>query len=794
MQLYIDYDRIDGLFRQADADGRNALFEDETYELLRLSGSESVPAVRLLTRHDRLSNDELQGWPGKRAVFKIAHPWIIHKSDVGGVRIVDKQPGRMRSTWRRMLDEVPEAFAQALEKGDHPQPAECCGLHGSALRKAIREKTRGVLLCEYMPPDSQAFGNELLVSLRRTREFGTVITAGLGGTDTELYAQRFRKGQAVVCASVETVDESSFFELFRKTIAYEKLAGFTRGQSRLVSDDQLRECFASFIDMGRTYSPLNAKAPAVIEELEINPFSFSDYQMVPLDGMCRFSQPQKLPSPRPVQRIGNLLRPETIGIVGVSSSRRNFGRIILDNVLEAGFAPDCVSIVRSGGGSIDGVRCVEDLKAMGKVDLFIVAVGAAQVPDLVDSLIDGGHARSVMLIPGGMGETEQSRKRARQVIERIDQTHAQGAGPVFLGGNCLGVRSRPGRYDTIFIPGEKLPKGSGKGPVRSAFISQSGAFLVTRTSKLPGLDPDYMISIGNQTDLTAGDMLQWFAHNDDMDVIAVYMEGFRDFDGLAFCRAVRRAVLAGREVLFYKAGRTPEGQSATSGHTASVAGDYMVCESLVRQAGATVADTFTQFEDLCRMACAFHHKQVTGNRLAAASGAGFEAVGMADSIQGDDFHMSMADFSQQTANDLKGLLEPHGLMELVNIQNPLDINPAADDTLHVDVVRTLMRDPGVDGVVAGLDPLSPAMHTLSRQMDDVHSIARLFPELVRNCQKPLVGVVDAGRLYTPLYEHLEDAGVPVFRSCDRAVAALAKYVEGRLYADALRREAAAQED
>ena len=46
-----------------------------------------------------------------------------------------------------------------------------------------------------------------------------------------------------------------------------------------------------------------------------------------------------------------------------------------------------------------------------------------------------------------------------------------------------------------------------------------------------------------------------------------------------------QAVLAGKDVIFYKAGRTPEGKTATSGHTASLAGDYMVCESCVSQAG-----------------------------------------------------------------------------------------------------------------------------------------------------------------------------------------------------------------
>jgi len=44
------------------------------------------------------------------------------------------------------------------------------------------------------------------------------------------------------------------------------------------------------------------------------------------------------------------------------------------------------------------------------------------------------------------------------------------------------------------------------------------------------------------------------------------------------------------------------------------------------------------------LAMRLHGKKILGNRLAALSGAGFEAVGMADNIQSDVFQMKMAAF------------------------------------------------------------------------------------------------------------------------------------------------------
>jgi acyl-CoA synthetase (NDP forming) len=794
MIVNIDYEKITEIFARAEADGRVALFEYETYELLRNLGSESIPVSNVLLKDTRPSNGELNSMPGEKVVLKIVSPTIIHKTEVGGVRIIDKQPGKIRSAWRKMMDEIPERYARWIENNPTGAPAGYGVLTGDELISAIAGDIRGVLMCEFMPPDSSAFGNELLVSIRRTREFGMVVTAGLGGTDTELYAQRFRKGEAMVSASAEMIDGDGFLELFKATIAYEKLAGKTRGQSRVVSDDQLLECFTAFIEMGRYYSPLNPAVGVVIDELEINPFAFTDYQMVPLDGMCRFSKPGRMPVPRPVKKIDNLLHPKSIAIIGVSSTRMNFGRLILKNILSAGFDRAGITIIRPGGGEIDGVKCVDSLAGLSqKADLFVVAVDAAQVPDLMDEIIDLDCANSVMLIPGGLGEKKGSEERARLIKEKIDTAHlTEDGGPVFLGGNCMGVVSHPGSYDTTFVPEEKLVKQGGDHPRRAAFISQSGAFIITRTSKLPVFDPAYILSIGNQNDLTAGDLVSHIKDLDDIDVIAIYMEGFNDMDGLALCRAIRGAVEEGKEVVFYKAGRTPEGKSATSGHTASVAGDYMVCESCIRQAGAMVADNFTQFEELFTLAVTIHGKIINGNRLAAVSGAGFEAVGMADNIQGDDYEMQMVPFGRQTKARLESLICEHGLDTLVDVKNPMDINPSSNDRLHVEVLNVLGKDPGIDAIVMSLDPLSPSVHSLPRGMregEDLNcegGIATLIPEAVARINKPVLGIVDSGSLYDPLVKMLVQRGMPVFSSSDRVIGALAKYIRCRLHAERFR--------
>lgn len=792
--VHIDFEAITNLFLFAHEQGRDFLFEHETYALLERSGAETPPRTRLVPRGTRPSNEDLQAFAGDKVVLKIVSPAIVHKTEVGGVRVVENKPDRIRSAMRRMLYEIPERYAGIIEQNRMHAVEGYRGLSGTDLQQAIARDIDGVLMVQYMPPDSEAFGNELFVGIRNTREFGMVISAGLGGTDTELYAKRFRKGQAVVAASAAMTDGHTFFELFQNTISYKKLAGLTRDRKRIVTDEQLIECFSSFIAMANHYSAENPEAPFVIRELEINPFAFTDYLMVPLDGMCRFSLPGTRPAARPYQKIGNLLHPQTIGIVGVSTSRVNFGRIILNNILAHGFEAGNIRIVQPGMEAFEGIKCVADPASLDvRLDLFIIAVGADKVPDLVDQIIAHDAAASVMLIPGGMGETRESRERAAEVTEKINAAHlAPGGGPVFLGANCLGVISHPGKYDTLFIPEAKLPRSREVKKGGAAFVSQSGAFMITRLSRRPELNPSYMISVGNQNDLTLGDMLNYLKDSADIEVIAVYAEGFRDLDGLGFAGAVRQAVLSGKDVIFYKAGRTPEGKTATSGHTASLAGDYMVCESCVSQAGGIVAHTFFEFENLLMLSQALHGRRVNGNRLAAVSGAGFEAVSMADNIQSDTFAMQMAQFCAPTRKKLQQMLSEKGLDRLAEVKNPLDITPGADDDAHVQAVRHLAEDPGVDAIVVGLDPLSPAMRTLAGEggeqyaMEDERSIASQMPRLVSGTDKPVVGVVDGGDAYKPLIYRLISDGMAVFSSSDSAVQVLAMYIEGRLYAERLR--------
>lgn len=633
---------------------------------------------------------------------------------------------------------------------------------------------------------------DLRISLNHTREFGMVISAGAGGLDTDLDESNFRQDRAAVYAATELTDATDFLRLFRRTLAWQRLTALARRDGLPLPEKALLACFENLLALAGAFA--HPDAPFVLRSLELNPARIGPGLSVG-HACCEFGAPLPARLPRPIAKIDKLIHPKSIGIIGVSSTNMNFGRIILKNLMGSGYPAEQMCIIRPGETAIDGVTCVESLKALDhKLDLLIVAVAASAVYDLVDEIIETDAVESVMLIPGSLGETRASRDPAAALAGRINAGHGKpGGGPIFLGANCLGVVSHPGSYDSWFIPLERLPKPQKKAERNSVMLSQSGAFMITRISQNPWLDPRYMLALGNQTDLTHGDMLSYFAELPEIETIGIYIEGFKDLDGLDFARAVRKAVRNGKQVVVYKSGKTAPGMGGVMGHTASIAGGPVLFDSVVRQAGAIVAADFNSFDDLFYIAGALHHKKIRGNRLGAISGAGFEAVGMADFIESETFAMEMGALDTGTVGQLEEILKAKKLDALVEVRNPIDINPGADDEAHLQIVEAFLQDPEIDAVVVGLDPTAPSVRALESSklrpgfdITDPKSTVHLMPPLVDRNDKPVIGIIDGGQLYDAMAARLMDRGVCVFRNCARGTRALVRYVEARLYADTLK--------
>jgi acyl-CoA synthetase (NDP forming) len=311
-----------------------------------------------------------------------------------------------------------------------------------------------------------------------------------------------------------------------------------------------------------------------------------------------------------------------------------------------------------------------------------------------------------------------------------------------------------------------------------ALLAQSGAFAVARWSKLGAAAPRYVVSVGNQTDLTLGDYLTYLADDDDVAVYACYVEGFRPGDGERWLRAARTVVATGRTVILYRAARTAAGRAAGQSHTAAIAGDYVVTRELATAAGVLVAETLDEFDDLLRVATMLADRPPGGPRVGAVSNAGFECVAFGDGAGALQF----PSLGEATVAGLRDLLAHQRLDGVVDVCHPLDVTPMMDDAALAEAVRLLLADDGVDVGVVGVVPLTGALQTLPagvehrEQLDGSGAIAARLARLRQTQDKPFVVVVDAGAAYDPLAAFLDRAGIPTFRTMDRALRILGRLV------------------
>jgi len=719
------------------------LLEPEGLEILSALGI-ATPAFVFVSNSREIDKAILAGL-GSKVVIKVVSSQILHKTDVGGVRIVANDR---------------ESIASGID---------------SMERTLCEYEISGFTIGQYVNYDAR-LGGELLLGLRWTDDFGPVVTLGPGGIYTEFLSRNLKAESDVAIISPETSDAS--MENAIEHCAVTRLMTTTvRGCPPRLDRRSIADVLERFMALARGLEP------GLIHECEINPLVVSEGKLVALDVLIKLGTEQRLSRPdRPIAKLKNLLEPRSVAVIGVSE-KLNPGHIIINNLIREGFERERIYIIKPNYDSIEGCRCYPDISSLPeRIDLLILAISAAQIPGSLEQIIDLRKAESVIVIPGGLEEKSGGDALASSIRSKLAEVRSTDwRGPVINGGNCLGIRSRPGRYDTMFIPDYKLPRKSGAAsPV--AIISQSGAFAISRSSKLSSISPRYSISLGNQIDLTVGDYLTYLKDDPEIDIFGVYVEGFTKLDGVAFLKAVRKITSSGRTVILYRAGRTTAGAKASSSHTASIAGDYAVTRELSKSAGAIVAETFEDFEDLLLVSTLLRDKQVGGLQLGAISNAGFECVAIADNLGS----FTLPNLLPSTTARLEQLMKTMQIDSIVDAHNPLDLTPMMDDAAFEEAVRVVMADDNIDVGVIGCVPLTVALNTLSagyahdENVFHKNSIGLRLAKLSEETRKAWVAIVDAGELYDPMARLLQDSGVPTFRTADRALRVFSVYCGERL--------------
>ncbi|MFD7665313.1 GNAT family N-acetyltransferase [Streptomyces sp. NPDC059788] len=297
---------------------------------------------------------------------------------------------------------------------------------------------------------------------------------------------------------------------------------------------------------------------------------------------------------RSVQR---LLAPGSVAVIGTGRTPGGVGRSVLRNLLDSGYGGRVYAVNHAfpGGGAhldpegVPGHRSVPEIPE--PVDLAVIAVPAAQVPDVVRDCGEHG-VRGLVILSSGYAESgPEGRERQRAVLRQ-----ARSYGMRLIGPNAFGlINTAPDvRLNASLAP--QLP-GAG----RIGLFTQSGAIGIALLSGLHRRGPgdgsiagiSTFLSAGNRADLSGNDLLQYWYDDPATDVAILYLESIGD--PRKFMRLARRTA-AGKPVVVAKGARHTG--TAPLGHTVpTVRIPDSTVSALMRQAGVIRVDTVTELID-----------------------------------------------------------------------------------------------------------------------------------------------------------------------------------------------------
>ncbi|MBH5130106.1 GNAT family N-acetyltransferase [Streptomyces sp. PU10] len=295
---------------------------------------------------------------------------------------------------------------------------------------------------------------------------------------------------------------------------------------------------------------------------------------------------------RSVQR---LLQPGSVAVVGTGRAPGGVGRSILDNIRDAGYTGRLYAVNRAfpeEQKTLDGVpacRSVRDID--GPVDLAVVTVPAAHVPDVVTECGEHGVQGLVVISAGYADSGPEGRERQRALVRQ-----ARTYGMRIIGPNAFGIvnTSPDVRLNASLAP--EMPR-----PGRIGLFAQSGAIGIALLSRLhrrgggvtghTGVST--FVSSGNRADVSGNDVLQYWYDDPDTDVALMYLESIGN--PRKFTRLARRTAAAKPLVVVQGArhgGVAPQGHAVRATRL-----PHATVSALLRQAGVIRVDTITELVD-----------------------------------------------------------------------------------------------------------------------------------------------------------------------------------------------------
>ena len=410
--------------------------------------------------------------------------------------------------------------------------------------------------------------------------------------------------------------------------------------------------------------------------------------------------------------LDKIMKPKSVAVIGASTKPKTIGSEIMQRLRDYKFNGK-IYPVNPKGGMIEGFQAYTSINEVpGEVDLAVIVVNAKFVLDTIDQCHKKG-IKGLCIITAGFKETgKEGAELEKQLLQKVRDYGMRCVGP-----NCLGVLNTNDNVKMDATFAESLPV---KGDI--GFVSQSGALGGGILNILKDLNLGFaqFVSIGNQADINAETMLEYWENDDDVKQILLYMESIQNPQNF---RKLASRITKKKPILALKAGRSAAGASAASSHTGSLAGADKAAAALLKQSG--VIREFS-LKNLFANAKAFSNCPIPkGNRVAIITNSGGPGIMATDAVC--ESGMQMAKITDETKEKLRSFLP-----SAASVKNPIDMIASAPIEHYKQTLETVLQDENVDMIAVIYLPFLG--------LKDIDVAQALMEIKAKNPQKPIIGV------------------------------------------------------
>ena len=626
---------VKAIFEKTIQTDHKVITEELSKSILKEYGVDVPPFALVTSEAEAVKKAKKIGFP---IVMKVVSPQILHKTDVGGVKVGINSAGEVKKAFNDMYGRLSK-------------------------KKGVNVK--GILLEKMVPK-----GVELIVGIQNDPQFGPVIMVGLGGIMTEVM-----KDVAFRMLPITTSDAKSMLNELKGS---QLLKGF-RGSEP--------------VDLGMVAGMLARIGKLGMENADyINSIDFNPVVVYPkshyvVDAKIILNDTVKKNSISKAKPNKNHMEtfftPKSVALVGASASKGKIGNSILDSLVNYDFKGE-VYPINPRADKIFGKKCYPSVADIpGDVDLVVISVDLSITPPVLEDCAKKG-VHSVVIVSGGGKELGGKRAAYEAEAKRLSAKH----NIRIIGPNCIGMFNAANRLDCAFQGQERMIRAK-LGNV--ALLSQSGTMGISFLETADSFGLSKMVSYGNRSDVDEADMIWYLANDPQTSVILLYVEGFGD--GRKFINTAKRVMKETKKpVVIWKSGRTALGAKQAASHTGSLGGSNAIIMGAFKQAGIISVDSY---QELAAVAKALAWQPgAKGNRAAMTSNGAGPMIGGIDHF--DRMGLKLA---KVTSKSLKRMKEHFPPTYVIGKGNPADVTGGASAEDYQFVIRTFMDDPNVDIVM-----------------------------------------------------------------------------------------------